>query len=152
MGKPGNRLWCIVFFTIWCFRLFLNKRLWVSCSHLYTKSGYHFQPSFELTFQTLRNLMMHSLRQLIFYICCVRILLTIFRKVYNVMSIFSLGRTYFIEFLKVNFPLYITSVKAYRQLIVNTEEGIFPFSMVSKLSLFNCYPVFARRASLAGEN
>ena len=68
------------------------------------------------------------------------------------MSIFSLGRTYFIEFLKVNFPLYITSVKAYRQLIVNTEEGIFPFSMVSKLSLFKCYPVLARRASLAGEN
>ena len=94
--------------------------------------------------------MMHSLKKLIFYIHCVRILLTIFREVYNVMSIFSLSRTNFIEFFKINFPLH--HVKAYRQLIVNPEEGNFPFSMVSKLSLFKCYPVFARRASLAGEN
>ena len=69
------------------------------------------------------------------------------------MSIFSLGRTKFVEFFfKINFPLYITSVKAYRQLIVNTEEEILPFSMLRKLFLFKCYPMFARRASLAGEN
>ena len=157
-------------FSIWCSRLFLNtnynmqtmetpfvlplNKIWTSFSALFSRYYFQLAKSWKLddAFPKAADLL---------YLECQSLLTNFKRSVRCYFQIrrdapFSHSGTNFIELF--NIPRYISlklvnSVQTGCMHVVNAEERIVPSAKVSgRLSFFKGYPVFARQASLAGEN